>query len=192
MPASATWLINLLVSVAAVLAAALPGDANLHLAACGAICLVFVVVALRENWRLHAEGAFRPVIGSATARHTGLVWAWGGLAILLTSNLIIDKPWPEWWQFFLGFALAAAGSMWFADTLARDAAKGKIDEPMEKIGRTLVIVQVIGVTAALISMFVDGKFPRATSYADWAGINVFFFGGLAIIVICLNALRTSR
>jgi hypothetical protein len=44
--------------------------------------------------------------------------------------------------------------------------------------------------AGLVSLFVEGKFPRDIAHADWAGCNIFFFGALAIAAISLDALRS--
>lgn len=187
-----SWIAALLISVGVVVAVAAFGEPHHQLIACAAIALLLTGNAVRENLRLHSAGASKNVIAGSTARNAGLVWAWGALSILLTYMVVIDQRWPEWWHFFLGFAIAAVGSVLYARTMARDEAAGRVDQSMIKIGRVLVWAQAIGVAAGLISMFVDGKFPRAATYIDWAGCNIFFFGGLAIVLISLNALRTSR
>ena len=45
---------------------------------------------------------------------------------------------------------------------------------------------------SLTDMLADGKFPRAAANPDWAACNIFFFGGLAIAAISLNALLSAR
>ena len=105
--------------------------------------------------------------------------------------LILEKSWPEWWQFFLGFAFAAAASVAFSSMLDRDAAAGKSDATINKIGRVLLQAQLAGMVVGIISLFVDGKFPRSDIHPDWAGCNIFFFGALAIIAICFDALRSA-
>ena len=76
--------------------------------------------------------------------------------------------------------------------LDRDAKVERVDKSVMKVGRTLVMVQLAGMLVAIISMFIDGKFPRDASYPDWAGCNIFFFGALAIAAISLNALTTAK
>jgi hypothetical protein len=187
-----TWIVALIVSVGVTVWIAGAGEPQHQLIACAVIALLMTANAIRENLSLVSAGAPKTAVAGSTARNAGLVWAWGALSILLTYQLAIAEPWPEWWHFFLGFAIAAVGSMVYARTMERDEATGRVDEGVLKIGRALVWAQAIGVAAGLVSMFVDGKFPRASSYADWAGCNIFFFGGLAIMLISLNALRSSR
>lgn len=187
-----SWMFALTISVCAIVFAAAWSEPGIHMGLCALIALVFIVMAIIENNRLRAAGVSKSEIASSTARYCGLVWSWGALAIAVTYGALLEARWPEWWQFFAGFGAAAIASLWFSNLLARDAAAGKVDEAMLKMGRTLTIVQVVGVIAALVTMFIEGKFPRAVTYADWAGCNIFVFGGLAIIAISLNALRTSR
>ena len=110
----------------------------------------------------------------------------------MTYAFILEQRWPEWWHFFLGFAIAAVASLVFSNMLDRDAEAGRVDDSIIKIGRALVMVQLIGVIIAVITMFVDGKFPRDVSYSDWAGCNIFFFGAIAIAAISVNALRSAK
>jgi hypothetical protein len=121
-----------------------------------------------------------------------LIWAWAALGILVTYALILEQRWPEWKQYFLGFIVAAAGCLLFAKMLDRDAELGTDDPAVMKLGRLLVIVQLAGMLIALISLLIDGKFPRAAGYPDWAASNIFFFGALAIAAISLSALLNSR
>lgn len=187
-----SWLATLAIAVALVVFAATTGNADLHLGVAALVAVVLTAFAIRENWALTAGGASDTAIAGSTARNNGLVWAWGALVIIITSLAVIDGKWPEWWQFFLGFGVAAVGSVLFALAMARDEANGRKDDAMLKVGRGLVIAQAVGVVAALISMFVDGKFPRDVRYADWVGCAIFFCGGVAILLISLNALRNAR
>ena len=192
MSSLAAWMIALTLSVCAIIITAAANMPIAHMAASGIVSLVFALIAVRDHASLVASGASKNLIGSSTARHTGLVWAWGAIGILVTYAFILENRWPEWWQFFIGFAAAAAASLMFASMLDRDAEAGKVDQSVMKIGRALVMVQFIGVIGALISMFVDGKFPRDISHGDWAGCNIFVFGAIAIAAISLNALLQSK
>ncbi|MFN0217308.1 MAG: hypothetical protein ACKVP4_00685 [Hyphomicrobium sp.] len=186
------WTAALAFALCAIILAAAATRPTLHLLTCGGVALALTLLAMRQNQSLVASGASKNLIAGSTARNMALVWAWGALGIFATYNLVLEGQWKEWWHFCLGFAIAAVGSLLFARTVERDEAKGVVDQSVVKVGRTLIIVQIVGVAAGLISMFVDGKFPRDIRYVDWAGCNIFFFGGLAILAISLNALRTSR
>ncbi|MBK9078455.1 MAG: hypothetical protein IPL91_04630 [Hyphomicrobium sp.] len=192
MPSLFAWMIALTLSICVIILTAAINNPVLHMIASGAVSLVLAVTAIREHNALRAAGASKSVIGSSTARNTGLVWAWGGLGILVTYAFILQNRWPEWWHFFLGFVLAAIASIIFSNMLDRDAKVERVDKSVMKVGRTLVMVQLAGMLVAIISMFIDGKFPRDASYPDWAGCNIFFFGALAIAAISLNALTTAK
>ncbi len=186
------WMISLTLSLCTIILAAGANMPGLHMAASGAVSLIFSVLAIREHNALVAAGANKFTIGGSTARHIGLVWAWGALGIFVTYFLILEQRWPEWPGFFTGFILAGAGCLLFAGMLDRDAQEGSKDQSVMKFGRTLVALQLAGVVVGVVSLLVDGKFPRDASHADWAACNIFFFGALAIIAISLNALLSTK
>lgn len=184
---------SMLALAAAVCATVLGAAAHLpplHMAVAGVAGLALTFMAIRDRQRLMFAGAPTSAVASSTARHLGLVWAWAALAVAATYLLVIERRWPEWWQFFIGFSFAAIASFVFASMLDRDAVAGRGDDMLVKFGRLLVQVQIVGMAAGIISLFVDGKFPRAVNHADWAGCNIFFFGALAIAAISLDALRS--
>ncbi|HXE02369.1 MAG TPA: hypothetical protein VN623_10515 [Hyphomicrobium sp.] len=184
---------SLLAVAAAVCATVLAAAAHqppLHMAVAGVAGLALTFMAIRDRQRLMFAGATTSAVASSTARHLGIVWAWAALAVAASYLLIIEARWPEWWQFFIGFGFAAIASFVFASMLDRDAAAGRGDDTLVKFGRLLVQVQIVGMAAGIISLFVDGKFPRAVNHADWAGCSIFFFGALAIAAISLDALRS--
>jgi len=184
---------SLLAVAAAVCATVLAAAAHqppLHMAVAGVAGLALTFMAIRDRQRLMFAGATTSAVASSTARHLGIVWAWAALAVAATYLLVIETRWPEWWQFFIGFGFAAIASFVFASMLDRDAAAGRGDDTLVKFGRLLVQVQIVGMAAGIISLFVDGKFPRAVNHADWAGCSIFFFGALAIAAISLDALRS--
>jgi hypothetical protein len=185
----AGWMLALAAAVSASVIAAAANEPALHMAATGIVTLAIAVVAIRERWQLTAEGASASLIASSTARYLGLVWTWGTLALFITYLLVLEKSWPEWWQFTLGFACAAIVSLAFSNMLSRESLSSKTGASLLKIGRALVYLQIVGMAAGLISLFVDGKFPRDVRYPDWAGCDIFFFGALAIGAICLDSLR---
>jgi hypothetical protein len=184
------WLFGLAVATCATVLAAGLIDPKLHIAACGLVALAITLLAIHDHQRLINSGAVPNAIGSSTARYLGLVWAWGALSVIAIYLFVLEKVWPEWWQFFIGFAFAAVASIAFATLLDRDRAAGRSDPMLTKAGRILAQVQIAGMAVGIISLFVDKKFPRDVAYADWAGNNILFFGALAIAAISIDALRS--
>lgn len=192
MSSLSAWMISLTLGLCAVIITAGWPQPFLNLLATGLISVAFASLAIRENRMLIAGGGHKSEVAASTARYIGLVWTWGALALLVIYALVYENTWKEWWQFFLSFATAAVGSTIFANMLGRDAERGKEDESVMGLGRLLVKVQLIGMMVGVISLVIDGKFPRDTAHQDWAACNIFFFGGLAIAAICANALAASR
>ena len=192
MSSLSAWMIALTLSIIAIIFTAALNNPTMHIVASGLVSVAFAMTAIREHNALQAAGASKSAIGSSTARHVGLVWAWGGLGIFVTYGLILENRWPEWWVFFLAFLIAAIASLVFSNMLDRDTSAGRVDKSVMSFGRALVILQLAGVIGGIISMLIDGKFPRAASYPDWAACNIFFFGALAIAAISLNALRSGK
>ena len=186
------WMIALTLSICVIVLTAAVNSSGLHMLASGVVSVAFALTAISEHRTLSQAGATRSEIGSSTARNAGLVWAWGALGILVTYGAILQNRWHEWPQFFVGFAMAAAASLVFSNMLNRDSEAGKVDNSVMSIGKALVALQLVCVVIAIISMFIDGKFPRPVTYPDWAACNIFFFGALAIAAISANALLADK
>lgn len=184
------WLFSLAAAICATILAAAAEQPIIQLIAVAVVCFAITVLAVRDHQKLRDTGAPISAIASSTARYLAVVWAWAALSLLITYLFIIDQHWNEWWQFFIGFAFAAVATLGFAHLLDRDRAAGRDEATLVKAGRVLLQFQVVGMAAGIISLFVDHKFPRDATYADWAGNNIFFFGALAIAVISLDALRS--
>lgn len=180
------------VSIAALLYYAGLAVQDRHLAvaaATAALLTYFGVAAQRLN---KAATVNKSVAARTTAQAFGVVWAWGAIAILLTYVTVMDEPWAEWWHFALGFGVAALLAFGFAAMLKRDAAEGREDATLLNAGRIVAIVQLAGMIGGIISIFVDGKFPRAVTYPDWAGIQITLCGALAIAVLSAHGLVSNR
>lgn len=186
------WMINLTLGLCAVIITAGAHQPYLNLLATGLVSAAFASQAIRENRLLIAGREHKSTIAASTARNIGLLWTWAAISLLVIYALVFENSWPEWWHFFLSFATAAVGCIIFANMLGRDAEVGKEDDSVMGLGRLLVKLQLIGMSVGVISLFIDGKFPRETANPDWAACNIFFFGGLAIAAVCANALSTSR
>ncbi|HXF53700.1 MAG TPA: hypothetical protein VNK52_06205 [Hyphomicrobiaceae bacterium] len=165
--------------------------ANMAIAA--AASTVFALVAMRDNLALRRAGAAKSAIASSTARHMGIVWIWGALALAVTyaTGVLV---WREWWHFLLAFAAVGGLCLFFAAMLEKDARAGREDATMLRLGRQLAIIQLAGMVIAVLGLLIDGKMTRFLNprYTDWAANNVFFFGAVAIAVISANALRPVR
>jgi hypothetical protein len=190
MASLAAWIFALTIAVCATIVAAGANQPTLHMATTGIVSVAIAVMAIRDHQKLMNDGAPTSAIASSTARYLGLIWAWGALALAATYLLILETRWPEWWQFFIGFTFAAVASIAFSNMLDRDTEVGHAGEPVVRVGRALVWVQLVGMVAGIISLLVDHKFPRDMGHADWAGCNILFFGALAIGAVSLDALRS--
>lgn len=188
MPRMFSWMLALTVSACVTILAAAMHQQVTHMAVTGVVSLAFALLAVREHSSLVASTSPESAVGASTARHAGLIWAWGAIAMLLTYELVLENDYRESWQYVLGFMMAAAASLLIASMLSKDAASNTVDPAIMKAGRILLGVQLLAVVVALISMLVEGKFPREASHPDWAACNIFFFGGLAIAAVSLNAL----
>jgi hypothetical protein len=192
MSSLSAWMIALTLSILVIIFAAALNNPVAHMMAAGVVSTAFALSAIREHNTLRETGASRSELGSSTARNMGLIWAWGALGLCITYGLILENRFPEWWHFGLGFALAAVASIIFSNMLNRDHAAGRDDDSVAAVGRALVMVQLAGVIGGIASMLYDGKFPRSTTYPDWAACNIFFFGALAIAAISINALLSKK
>jgi hypothetical protein len=167
--------------------------AYIHAGISAGTAAVLAVVAIRQCQMLLAGGSSSSAVAASNARHMGLVWTWGALALILTyaSGVL---AWREWWHFTLAFVGAAGLSLWFAATLQKDADAGREDPTLLKLARYVAIVQLVGMAITVIGLIVDGKMVRFLNprYADWAANNVFFFGALAIAAISGYALRKNK
>lgn len=179
------WILTLLVGTAAVTWSTLQGQ-EAHMLVTALTCLVFVLLGISQRRRLVATGAGEAALAGSTSSSMGLVWAWAGLCMLFTYQLVLS--WHEWWQYVLAGLGVAALCLGFAAMMGKDAAAGRTDEPMLKIARYLTIGQFAGMIIAMVGMYIDNKMPRDPSEPDWAANAVFFFGAAALAVLSGYAL----
>lgn len=179
------WILTLLVGTAAVTWSTLQGQET-HMLVIALTCLVFALLGIWQRRRLVAAGAGEAALAGSTSSSMGLVWAWAGLCMLFTYQLVLS--WHEWWQYVLAGLGVAALCLGFAAMMGKDAAAGRTDEPMLKIARYLTIGQFAGMIIAMVGMYIDNKMPRDPSEPDWAANAIFFFGAAALAVLSGYAL----
>jgi hypothetical protein len=164
-----------------------------HMLVSALIAVSIAALGVKENRQLVASGASKSLVAASTARHMGIVWTWGALAMLVTYLFILK--WREWQFFVAAFALLGVLCLFLAATLTRDAEKGVDDPTILKIGRALSWVQLVGMIATMAGLLIDGKMTRymnPAKYGDWAANHISFFGALALAIISFNALMASK
>jgi hypothetical protein len=186
------WTTILTIGVGGIILATGSGTPAYFMAVIALISFAIAIIGLREIIGLDAAGASSSAISATTARTMGLVWAWGAVA-LFVSYFFILPSWKEWPVFCSAFAIVAAISLLFAATMSNDARKGTDDPTLLKIGRYLTIAQFAGTLVAIVGLLIDpDKQFLNVKRLDWAAVNVFFFGAVALAVLSAAALFYTR
>jgi peptidoglycan/LPS O-acetylase OafA/YrhL len=186
------WMITLTIGICSIILSAASGMPEIYMAMTALISIVIAFLAIKDQRDLESSGASESVISASTARHMGLVWTWGALALLVTYYFILPS-WREWPHFFAGLAIVGVLCLFFASTLSGDSEKGTDDATMLKLGRYLTIAQLAGTGVAVAGLLIDpDKQFLNVSRPDWAATNVFFFGALALAAISAHALLYGR
>jgi hypothetical protein len=161
------------------------------LAAAAFVNLLLATVAIHERRALVKAGAAASRIESLTARYMGLIWLWGAAALVLIYVLVLS--WREWPHFSAAFAGAGALCLGFSALLAKDAAKGRDDATMLRLGRYMAIGQLVGMIVTMIGLAIDPdkEIFHATD-SDWAGNGLFLFGALALAIVSAHALIDGK
>jgi hypothetical protein len=149
--------------------------------------LVVAAVAVSERRSLTAAGASRSKVESVTARYLGLLWLWGAAALILVHTLALS--WREWPHFSAAFAGVGLVSLGFSWLLGKDAAVGREDPTLLKLGRYLAVGLLVGMIATIVGLFVDpGKVFLTPTKSDWAASGTIVFGALALALVAAHAL----
>lgn len=187
------WMIAFTIGTCLTVISAAAGHYELHLGVTALVTLAIAVVAVQTHRKLMAGRASRSTLAAATSRYIGLVWIWAACAILVTYEFILT--WRESWHFAIGLMVVGGLCIGLARMFDRDASAGKDDSTMLNLGRTLNILQVVGMLAAVIGLLADGKFglfARGALKSDWAANNIFFFGAIAVALIGAHALASEK
>lgn len=186
------WMMTLTLGVCSLLLATGAGNPSVYMAVVALINFAIAAIGLRDIIKLDKANAPLAVVSATTARHMGLVWAWGALALLVTYHFILPA-WHEWLVFCSAFAILAAVSLLFAAAMDNDARKNSDDPTLLKLGRYLTLFQFAGTIVAILGLLIDpNKKFLDTSRLDWAAVNVFFFGAIALAAISVAALFYTR
>lgn len=193
MASLAIWMTTLTICLAAIILSAAAGHPTLHTAVAALIGLCIAGMAVGENWMQRKAGTSENTVAATTARHMGLVWIWGALALFVTYYFILS--WKEWLVFTGAFAVVGILCLMFAATLDRDEQAGRSDATILNLAKFLSVGQLIGMGLAMVGLILDGKIPvtvkETVGWQDWAANNIFFFGALSIAIITANALYTK-
>jgi hypothetical protein len=186
------WMMSLTIGIVAIILSAAAGTPQIYMAVTAMISVVIAFLAIKEQHDLEAGGASASAVSASTARYMGLVWTWGALALLVTYYFILPA-WREWPHFFGAFAVIGVLCLFFASTLSKDSEKGTADETMLKLGRYLTLAQLVGTIIAVLGLLADpDKQFLNVKKLDWAAVNVFFFGSIALAAISANALFFAK
>lgn len=187
------WIFALALGLGAAITTVLANQPGVHMAVTAAIAAMYVARGILVHRTETARGASRSAIASTNASSMGLVWLWGGIALLVIYTGILT--WREWWQFALAFLIAGAISMGFSWLLARDVAAGKDDETMLKLARNFAWLQLAGMVATMAGLLIDPdkRFLIVRErWEDWAANSIFFFGAAALAVLSVYALKMEK
>lgn len=188
------WMATMTISLSAIILSAAAGMPDVNAWMAGVVSVFIAAVAIAENRTMAGSSASEAAIASSTARHMGMVWAWGALGLFTIYYFILQ--WKEWLPFTMAFIIVAVICLFFASILKRDSQSDQDDGAMTRIARTLTIAQLVAMIATMIGLVLDGKIPavvkKSPQWQDWAANNIFFFGALALALISANALYTSR
>ena len=187
------WMMALTISICITILSAAAGQPSLHMSVTALVTLAIAIVAVQTYRRLTLTAPGRSMLAAHTARYTGLVWLWAGIAIFVTYNFILSN-WREWWQFSIGLMVVGMMCLILAVMFERDAGENNEDESILKVARLLNVIQIVGMLVAAIGLVADHKFTFGLSAArpDWAANNIFFFGALAIAAIGVHSVASDH
>ncbi len=192
------WMIGLGASVAVLVIAAAAKLHLVHAALCAGIALAIALLSARELRFAQEAGEPRAYIAAHSARHMGLVWAWGAIVIIVTYTSVLI--WKEWWHFALAFIILAGLCLFFSASL-KNEQEGAEDSGMLSLSRYLAIGQFAATVVTIVGLSVfdgrtfkiGGKMLRyLQGHPDWAANNVFLFGAVALAAISWMAIQATR
>lgn len=122
---------------------------------------------------------------SEISRLTGLVYAWGGVA-LISLYRFTSLHWQHGWQYGSAMLLIAAGLFGYVAASKRTASSGARPAGLQRIA-LLAAAHGLAALAALLWLIFSGKL--ATPKGDWAANAIFMTGGFTIVWFSYLAVR---
>lgn len=168
-----------------------PSMAYVHMAIAALVAIIFALIAVRDTRELIKSGAPRNAIYASTTRFMGLVWAWAALALVITYGTGVLE-WHNWWAFFM-ISIVVAGLFLFLSLIMRqDIERGEQDDKILQFGGYIIIGQLAGMVAVIVTLFVRQRDLFAFTATDsWAANHVFLFGALALAATCAYTLKAA-
>lgn len=150
-----------------------------RLAAIGFVALL-CTVALYINasaWRGRTTTENGPTTVQRNAHLAALLYVWGASAMFAVYSLS-DLTWRHAWQYGLGMVIIGLGILAYIARLK--------DEDYPPLWLTIFH----GLAAAGGLAFLIGTGKLQTVKSDWAANEVFLWGGIGIVILCVLSLMT--
>jgi hypothetical protein len=187
-------LLALLLSIIIAVLAAGRGSGWTLALAVALFALQMLVVALRLNapfWGSsppETEGPATVACAQTNAVLTGLVYAWGAIAMLATYSLTPLK-WQHWWQYGAAMLLIAGAIFLYAYVLTAGHESYRSPRALEVL-MGLTVAQGIAVVVALLWLLFSGKIY--TPRGDWAANEIFIGGAVMLGMLSAVSIPTLR
>ncbi len=178
--------VGLILSVTGMVHGAGRGDAQFTALCAISFISIVVAAALLINanaWRKSNASEKAAATASAVrrnARLAGLVYTWGAAAMFAVYSLS-DLSWRHSWQYGLGMAIIGIGIFIFVYRLGNA-------QPSRLPSLSLTILHGVAAIGGLTYLIGAGKLQTVKS--DWAANEVFLWGGIGIVVLCVLSLIT--
>lgn len=134
-------------------------------------------------WRANASAD----IARRNAKLFATCYAWGGIALLAVYSLT-QLNWKHGEQYATILLVLSAISLIFAGLLTGEPSK--LRAAYLRIAAMLTTVQAALSAVGLAYLVGVGKLT--STRADWAANYIFLFGGIAILLLSLMALRSNK
>lgn len=175
--------VALIASVTAMVYAAGYGDKDgTRLAAIAFVTIVALTAVIFNVPRFMGGRRDSPSEIASTLRRNArlavMVYCWGAAALFGVYSLT-ELTWQHAWQYALGMLVIAAGILAYITSLHKDQQPRLV----------LTIIHALAAGGGLVFLITAGKMQTVRS--DWAANEVFLWGGLCIVMLCVFSLVTQ-
>ena len=173
--------IALITSVTGMVHGAVRSDTMFTSLSALAFITVIIMTALILNaavWQSHPTSDQTAHAASVVRRNTrlaALIYAWGAAAMFAVYSLS-DLNWRHSWQYGLAMALIGSGIMFYVYRL------GHMKKPQLP---PLILTILHGAAAAGGLTYLMGSGKLQTIKSDWAANDIFLWGSLGIVGLCI-------